>query len=96
MSSTRVWLALVSIMMPRVSGWFDVRRKVLDGLRLAVLQHLEVVLRQVGDQHAVLVLHVEEQVDDVDLGLEGLQRSWSEVALLVLAGGWAGGFCAAR
>ena len=29
MSSTRVWLALVSIMIPSVSGWFDSAEKYL-------------------------------------------------------------------
>ena len=48
------------------------RGKVLNRLRLAVFHHLEVVLRQPRNQHAVLVLHIKEQADDVDLRLKGL------------------------
>ena len=64
------------------------RRKILDGLRLAVLEHLEVVFGEVGNQHAVLVLHIEEQVDDVDLRLEGLQRFFIGRRLRLLVLGW--------
>src|SRR5271165_802584 len=47
-------------------------REILDGLRLAVFEHLKIVFGEVRNQHAVLVLHVEEQVYDVHFRLEGL------------------------
>ena len=49
------------------------RSEVLDGLRLAVFKHGEVVFGKVGHEQAMLVLDIEEQVDDVDLRLEGGQ-----------------------
>ncbi len=67
------------------------RREILDGLRLAVLEHLEIVFGEIGNQHAMLVLHIEEQVDNVHLGLEGLQRLLvgRRLRLLVLGRCWA-------
>ena len=46
--------------------------EVFDGLRLAVLEEVEVVFGEVGNQRAMLVFDVEEQLDDFDVDLEGL------------------------
>ena len=72
MVSTRVWLGLVSISSPSVRGWSDSAGKVLDGLRLAVFEDLEIVFLQAGNQQSVLVFHIKEDIDDVDLGLKNL------------------------
>ena len=44
--------------------------EIFDGLGLAVFRHLEVVLRQAGDEAALFVLHIEKQLDDIDIDLE--------------------------
>src|ERR1035438_1487111 len=48
--------------------------EILDGLGLAVFEHVEVALHEAGDQQAVVVLHIKEDADHVDLRLEGLSR----------------------
>src|ERR1019366_5970257 len=46
--------------------------EVFDGLGLAVLEQVEVILGEAGDQRAMLVFDVEEQLDDFDVDLQGL------------------------
>jgi hypothetical protein len=71
---------------------------------LAIFEQVEVVLGEVGNQRAVLVFDVEEQLDDFDVDLEGFDRL---VLRLAPAGAWGeagagatgvgvGAFCAAE
>ena len=46
--------------------------EVLDGLRLAVFEDLEIIFGQIGNQHAVLVFDVEEYSHHVDVDLQSL------------------------
>ena len=48
------------------------RCKVFNGLGLAVLKQLEVILSLVGDEGTLLILHIEEQLHHVDPDLQGL------------------------
>ena len=44
--------------------------EILDGLRLAIFEDFEVVFGEVGDQRAVFVFDVEEELHDLDVDLE--------------------------
>jgi len=48
--------------------------EIFNGLMLAVLEEVEVVLGQVGDQRTMLVLNIEKQLDDFDVDLQRLDR----------------------
>src|ERR1017187_7981923 len=58
--------------------------EILDGLGLAVFEHVEVALHQAGNQQTVVVLHIKEDADHVDLRLEGLSRLFGFLRTLVL------------
>ena len=62
-------------------------REVLDGLRLAVFVYLEVIFLEVGNQPAVLLLDVEEQLDHVDVNLK-CGRRFLGIRRLLAARGW--------
>ena len=48
--------------------------EVLDGLRLAVLEDFKVILREIGNQGALLVLDVEEELDHVHVDFQRADR----------------------
>ena len=48
--------------------------EILDRLRLALLDDLEVVRRQPGDRRSLLVGDDDAEVDEIDAGAEGLLR----------------------
>ena len=65
------WLPLKSTIRPRSSGTsltVSVRREFF--LRRAVLENLEIVLRQIGDQAAGAVAHGKAHVDEMNVGTE--------------------------
>ena len=57
--------------------------EIFDGLGLAVLGDVKVVFGEVGDQRAMLVFDVEEELDDLDVDLEGFDG----LVLRLVAGG---------
>jgi len=57
--------------MPRVSGRFRFGGKVFDGLRLGVLEDLEVIFGLIGNEGAVLVFDVKEESDYINVDLQG-------------------------
>jgi hypothetical protein len=69
MFKTRSWLALESI---RIQGQRQLRfrGKVLNGLRLAVFGDFESVFRQIADHAPLLVLHIEEELDNIGIGFK--------------------------
>ena len=67
---------------PSVSGWFESALKYLTVCGLPSSNDFEVGFGESGDQQAVAVLHVKEDVNHVDLRLECLNR------FVVLSGCW--------
>ncbi len=64
--------------------------KVLDGLRLAVFENVEIILGQAGNQGAALILHVEEELHDLDVDLQGLGSLVLGLVLRLVLGGLGG------
>ena len=64
-------LSLMSSSTPRLTGTRS-RVNCVIGLRIAVVEHLEVVARQAGDELAVGVADGDRDAGDVDARLEGV------------------------
>ena len=65
-------LPLVSINMPIEESTFSCFSKYLNILRLIILVHAEVLLRQIRHKVALIVFNRREDVDQVDVDLERL------------------------
>src|SRR5579884_4059169 len=52
-------------------GKVRLRRKVLDGLRFAILEDLKVIFCEVRDQRAFFIFHIEKQLNYIDVDLKG-------------------------
>src|SRR5262249_52295847 len=57
------------------------RGKILDGLRLAILQNLKIFLLETGDQSSFLIPHIEEELHHIHVDFQGGR---SLVLILVL------------
>jgi len=69
---------------PESQGQIGLGLEIFDRLGLPILEKVEVVFGEVGNERAVFIFDVEEELDEFDVNLEGADRL---ILIFVIGGG---------